>query len=378
MRNIMTPDQSPQQTNTPISVGGVGMGQNIGLADQPAPASIQDILNATDFSQANATGQPLNLPSLSTEANRKLHEALDMMPRRSDYKPSKFRKVLSSLASLDAKDPETQQRAIEEIQYKPYYDDLGDWQTHVQALMKGASAEDQLNISNRLMALGGIKAQQANRKLDQGDTALDIKQQEADARAYRIDAYAKHLNWLQDHPKWQQMKMPSGYTGNAVFYNPDDPTQTEDSGIRQNDITPDKLANIRADAETKAAQIRADAEKESARIRGQYGIDIKKTPTAKEANETPAQRKVRLYNRANQAINEHPEWKNYIRMDPEGRTGSFEVVPPGNKTWRNITGDATNYEKLHDDIYDYIYGASGDTPTSGLADNPAGLNIPKK
>jgi len=351
MRNIMTPSAplAQQSDSTPIAAGGIGMNQNIGLIDQPAPAaSISDILNATDFAN-NPPKEGYQIPGLSDEMAKKLQEALDMMPQRGDYKPSKFRKIIASVASVGAKDPEEQQRVISEIQDKPYNQDMQDWLTHVGALMKGATVEEQRNINARLIGLGIIKANQGDVKLGQGQQKLDQGQQKLDIENATSQARIDHLKWLEEHPDWKPLQTKGG---NRILYNPKDPTQTHDTGVPVGSSTDVALENLRQKGREAIANIRAAAEIAAAKERGAQARETKAAPGTK--NETSQQKKVRLYNRAQQALNEHPEWKDYIQMDPQGRTGSFEVVAPS-AGW--FASDATKktLEDTRDAIYDYIY-----------------------
>jgi hypothetical protein len=365
MRNIMAPSaDSAQQTNTPIPAGGIGMGQNIGLADQSQPqVDINDLLNAQDAAAIGAGKKPF-VPEMSNVMSQKLQQALDMMPQRGDYKPSKFRKIMASIASVDAKDPISQQQAIDDIQYKPYYQDMNDWMTHVNALMKGASEEDKANLNARIYGLTGIKLGQNQQKLGQNQQGLDIKQADSDAKI-------AHLKWLEEHPDWKPIQTKGG---NRIFFNPKDPTQTYDSGIPTGSSTDTDLENLRQKGRQAIANTRAAAEIAAAKERGEQARETKKTPTAKQANETPQQTRIRLYNNAVRAINEHPEWKDYITIDPEGRTNDFQVNPPANG-WFTSGPDREKNKQIHDAIYDYIYGSQ---PVAATGGDPGGLGLPPK
>src|SRR5215467_435758 len=336
MRNVLAPGAPQQQSQS----GGIDLSTT-------QPLTAEDILNVNDAAKLGAQ-QPINtrdnnVPPLSHEMQQKLQQALDMMPRRGDYKPTTFRKIMSSLASLDAKDPMQQQQVIDQIQYKPYYQDMDDWMTHVRALMQGATEEDRANVNLRILGLTG-------RKLDQGDIRLGQQQETADAMANRQRAYADHLKWLDTHPKFSYRPIPGG---NVIGFNSVDPTDTSDTGISSGLLTSRQLENLKQGGRVALETMRGIIAENVARIRGEQARQTKQTPTGKA--ETPQERRIRYLNRAIQGVNKHPEWKDYIRFTRDSGTGNndFEINPPREGNWFK---DARTKE-LHDEIYSYIYGS---------------------
>jgi hypothetical protein len=371
MRNVLGPGpfQQPQQQNQNVTPTAAGL---FDQSQQDSTPTNIDILNAQDMASqpvAPAGTPKRELPNITTEFSKKLQDALDMMPQRGDYKPSKFRKIIGGIASLSAKDPVEQQQVIDEIQNKPYYLDMQDWMTHVNALMKGASEEDRQNTFKRLAYMGIIGAEQKDR-------GLDIKEGEAKTRADRAKAYADHIAWQDSHENWKPI-IPKDGTRPIIFFNPAHPEETYESPFKTGDMGPEALEKLRQTGRVDLANIRGGYAEEVARIRGD---EARKTGAAKVgANETPQQRRIRYLNRAIQAVNEHPEWKDYIRFTRDSATGNndFEINPPRDDTfWRK--GESKD---LHDQIYQYIYGSenAGQQPVqpnqSPLRD-PGGVRKP--
>lgn len=339
MRNLFQPDQAAQQ----LPSGNIGMNQGLQQPPvvQPQPGGSPSVdINAILSGMTNATPAE-TLGPLSDVMSKKLQSAIDMMPQRGDYKPSKFRKALAGIASLSAQNPEQQQKVIEDIQYKPYEQDMNDWLTHVRALMEGASEEDKQNINRRFMALG------------LGN--LDIRGRQAATAEERVQAYAAHQNalnehikWLETHPKWQKIERKGG---NIYYWNPEDPAaEPYDSGLPSGRDTDDEIQKKMTERATEVANINARSRLET------------KQATPGRAGETPAQRKIRLANNARQALSDHPEWTPYIKMDPNDKD-AFEVTPPPTGWFAKPVDKQT-----HDNIYDYIYNTHPEAenqPTAG-------------
>ena len=127
-------------------------------------------------------------------------------------------------------------------------------------------------------------------------------------------------------------------------------------GVRQGDRK--EIQSIRQSDRLKAITARAEA----------------KPSTAKA--ETPQAKQQRIYNRAVEAINKHPEWRAYIDVDKIRKVPDI-LTPQGKKAglgkWFGGTDTPPGDPKVAKEILDYIYGDE----SASVTDKPANPNRQK-
>lgn len=316
---------------------------------------------------------------------------INTMPQRSQYEPSKFKKIMAAVAGLGAGGPAAYSNGAA-LGYKsdvpsglkiqqgildmPFNKAMSDWEDKEKPLLESARLENARNTNERLTRSNERTAtirdrtvtrqidrdrelaDEANKKIGQGQQKIDIAKQRATAYVYGKE----HPNHVYKEDK----------NGNVYSINPQDNTVEV---LYDDDGMPIKSAHLPEEMKLKiqhnnriseidesGSQTRKTEEtKQTDRLalEDKKNTDILTRPDKRGSpvkNETPAQKKVRLYNLAAEARNKNPDWKNYIKLSPGN---NFTINIPEGKSglfgWNKADGGNA---KTATAINDFIYGST--------------------
>lgn len=266
-------------------------------------------------------GQPGQSPDTNNDTfghNKfadELFKLISQMPNREENKPSLLRKIGSAIVGI-GEGPQAQ----EEFKDKPFNEKMTDWGTKFGATSQAATLENQ----NRTRQL----QERAQTRLEQSA-----------AERRNVDQWKQELAvYKRDHPNHI---FKTGADGYVYAINPQDPSKATKTNVKSNDLTFEDREQLNVDkAENAAAnkpgrfQIHQTLNSDGSpgpviriNLDTNEGEEIKMAGSdsgiAPIKGDTASQAKTRLQSKANQAIQEHPEWKNFITTDPN--TGQVSV-----------------------------------------------------
>lgn len=141
--------------------------------------------------------------------------------------------------------------------------------------------------------------------------------------------------------------------------------------ITPTDIDTGKLSDV----EKANLKLEGSLQEIQAKLKGARDLEKERYPNGRPSSNTnpsDTQRFIKYFNKANQAINEHPEWKDYLEVDPSTKT--FKVQAPS-----SFLGMGGGDPNIVHQINEFIYGADSSIPSATPNDKdatPAGA--PKK
>lgn len=331
-------------------------------------------------------------PELKDVEFEKFVNLINSLPQRQDYAPSKFRRISAAIAGMGSGGPATYdhgaalgfksnvpeglkvQQAINE---QPYERALSDWELKAKPELEAAKLENSRNTNERVarynMNTASIRDRTLSRQINadsvkerQGDEKLNQNQQRIDVSKQRANSYT----YDKEHPNHTYKEDKDG---NVYSINPKNNDveflYDDDGNFIKGSSLPDAMkmklqhSNRMSEIDESASQSRKtedrrETNRETLEDKKQgnrtSNILTRSGGTGSSKPESPSQRKVRLYNKAAEALNKHPEWAPYIALKtgnnfvitiPEGKTGLFGY---GAKSGGNA--------KTAQDINDYVYG----------------------
>ena len=262
---------------------------------------------------------------------------------------------------------------------------IDDWKLRTGALEKAASIESQLPgrraLAEQRIANANVIPQRENRLSREGQTRL-----EHGADRIEISRAKQSLDeWKAKNPNGK-VYAPKG--GNVVLINPltGEPT---DTGIPTGSLTDEdrikllgqqRLEQISAtgDERRETQQMIGDQRLEQIGASGDESRKTKQTIPGKNISSSvtdkpisPTQQKVQYQLKANQAIQERPEWSEFISINPN--SGMVEIEPPS-KTW---LGRQTGPSKeQYDEMVSYISGRNAKSVSNEIT-NPVTKPVTK-
>lgn len=254
----------------------------------------------------------------------------------------------------------------EAIMNTPYEKKVEDWKQRNAGLQKVAELQSKENPELDALHLAQARRlpQMENRLQTQGQSKIDISQQHQ-----QLD------EWKAKNPQGK-VYAPKG--GNVVIINPQTGEAT-DTGIPSGTLSDERRIRLTGDIKSgqitqqgdiKSGQIEQQGNIRSGQIGQQHenrlgeisasGEQARETKgtlgagtTKPLGSESATQTKTRLQLRANEAIQEHPEWQGFIKINPNN--GMVDIEPPG-KTWYGAQSGPD--KATHDEIVSYIRGQS--------------------
>lgn len=376
--NLLTQGMAPK-TNPPQGFGGLFPAQTM---SQPQTDPGQSPPQNGDL---NTIAQIFGHPNTTQFDN--LSNLVGNIPQRSDFKPpSGLQSILQGITALGSNvgpagmwggNPvgikANPMGAFADRQYlkdEPYNQAIGDFKTKEEPLAKLAQMESTRNTTDRTIANNILSQKLGQDKLDETtrNDNLKDKQKEDDRkiRQQRADAYEYKVN----HPNSIIKEDNQGYFISV------DPQTNQTEYLLDKEGDPIKSSNL--DERAKLNIMHQNRMGEIAAT-GANAIKTKATPSGTPPSvrqPTETDKKTGLLNKANQAINEHPDWAPYIHMM---QGGTFRVAAPdssgalyGLMKGRDTSGDA----KTLNDINQYIYGTQQLKPMSShnsVNNDPLGI-----
>lgn len=339
----------------------------------------------------------------NTQASDRLNQLNSMYPTRE--KPSAMRRIASALTGVGY-GPEAGQEVLD----RPFNDKLNDWKNQIGPAYQAAQVERSGNVNERTLAYQTIAAELRQRAIDNKDKVDNSKLEIANNRA-------KVYEYKSKHPDWKQINSKGG---TIVFVNPLDPNDMVDTGVSSGTLTDRDRINLeskddlneiaaRGTEARKTEGVRQTGRESLAERRGWttanipdpndpsrlIGVRINQDTgevqpitlggkgvgavtgkgTGGSGNgkeELPTQTRVRQFNKARQAYNEHPEWQKWIKLDNPGNS-DFTIKPPSTSMW-NSGPEKDEYTKM----YQYIYGTNPTAPTGNTPAIQEPANVMRK
>lgn len=163
-----------------------------------------------------------------------MQQMISQFPTRN--RPGALQKIAASIAGIGGGP-----QAADEFAYKPYYQNLQDWQSKFGPIEKGAAEERMQNVNMRQIAALLLRDRATQRGLDIKEQTEAEKERSAlvkeDISGRRADAYI----FDKEHPDWK----PEHVSGQTLKYrNPKDPTQFFDTGLSDDHLSDADKINL--------------------------------------------------------------------------------------------------------------------------------------
>ena len=272
----------------------------------------------------------------------------------------------------------------------PYDQKVEDWKLRTGALEKAANIESQLP-ARRAMARyretqADILPQREGRLGREGENRaqLGVDKLELDKQKLALN------EWKARNPNGRVIPVKGG---NVIVVNPQT-GEALDTGINSGILSDEERVNLTGEKRLEQigaqGQVRKDVQGmigdqrlEQIDASGEESRRTKQTIPGKAASVTgtgidkpllPAQEKTRLQLKANEATQEHPEWAEFISIDPNNGMVKIEPPNPG-KFW-----DSGPSKEMYDEMIKYISGEKKASPTAVPAKTtaPAATKAPAK
>lgn len=282
------------------------------------------------------------------------------MPTRTN--PHPLRAIGTGLYSYLQPKPLNVEQAGD-VLYLPHERRMVDWENKAKALTAAANIEKTLESNRALAAQRRAQAEQGIPALAAQRTARaeDIPQR------LQLDRAKHELNqWKTRNPNGKVVA-PKG--GNITVINPQT-GEAIDTGVPTGSLTDEERINLTSEKRTEQIGTIGEQQRQTLGQRGEQalkeiaarGTEARKTRAttsggAGTTSQLPTQQKVAAQLRANQAIQEHPEWADFIEVNPN--TGMVQILPAGDR-WFGSDLDVDTRNQ----IIAYLGGApTAKTPT---------------
>lgn len=245
-----------------------------------------------------------------TSASTRLNELLNQYPQRE--KPGFLQKLVASLSGFGGGP-----QAADKVLYGGYDRQVQDWQNRVKPISELADQERYLNQNQRILAnqmIGrelDVRKQTHKEKVDERNIAIREKR----AAAYEFKARNPNMQIKQDsegnfigiNPQTGQMAYVTDSQGNRVNGRE---LSWED---KQNILQENALERINRSAEVGLGRIQAS---------GEQARETKAAPNYDDLNpdkivkpQSPSEQRTARTLAAEQLLDEHPDWEEYIQFD---------------------------------------------------------------
>lgn len=332
-QNVMNPPQRQHMTYPKSTLS--GLHKALEIAAEPSPL---------EKNRVWVDGNAYQKQNVITDAQGQKHYVTNV------HEPSFGSQVMRAMpASIEG---------ATDILNQPYADSVEDWKLKNEGLSKAAAAESQMALAN-----------QRNTTAANQGRALDIKEMDANTRAY--------IASLKDLPESVKQRMLQDGRLTIAQYNAaaqyskqelsgqqamDRTIQTgkqnkelEDVRARHKGEQIDQQGRIRSSQITQQGNIRSGQIAQQGDItsgqitqRGEQARQTKAAPSgaAGATANIPSQRKIADQDKAVDLVNEHPEWDGMITINEHGFPEISKDIPP----------------ETYDAIYNEMYGV----PRSGV------------
>jgi len=330
-----------------------------------------------------------------TQALDALQAHLQAMPQRTE--PSMLRRIMGGLASMAATGPgtyyhgqpigiQTDPLAAQKISYgvanRPHLERMQDWERKLEPLEKMAEIEGRRGNWERLRESSIYNAQTRRQEVRRKEKYDEARVEDMEKRRKISQQRANAYDWSKRNPNRKMEEDKDGFlfTRNPETNQAEYVYDAEGEPIKGIHLTPQmrkdlKLGEIearkKADLEVVAARA-AEARKTKQTVPGVNPLSRSGRTPAGAKPESEASKQKRRVNRANQALLEHPEWKDIITIN----SGIVTVREPSG--WSSAAK-----KKMAKDARDYMLaGETSGTTEAGrvslLDPNGKEFTLPKE
>lgn len=276
----------------------------------------------------------------NTQAFDLLSQELSRMPQRNEN-PSIWRTIGGELIGMGAGlkplgivggqpigasfDPKMARESADQFIQKPYYDTMADIDKKVKMYEPMVESERSQNTINRQLfdaeenrKLARKTQERLEAKDEESARATGVREQQNERKLDTQNRLAEARVFAINNP---DMKPIVAENGEIVFVNPKEPNKQVKTGIIGQDLSDVEKAELEHSNRMKEIEARKNA-----------SIEVKRVPSAGtgtgEDGMSATQRTADIQNKIKQAYETHPEWRAYMRINPN--TNKYEIIPPKN------------------------------------------------
>lgn len=273
--------------------------------DSQGPQDFNGPQNTYDPDKNNITGRMAQLFQPKNTATQAFSDELSNQPDRSNYAPSKGRKLLAFASGLGTAspmgvvdgqpvgfrgNPEGAYDMARKVTDAPYNAAESQYEQKLKPLAIAASQEEKDNTNNRIAANNQLSREISDRSEKNREREVtrkenhdsDINDQNAaknDLAQQRIDAKNKALDFLHTHPNYKSFTGKDGY---LHFWNPEDPkSPTLKSDVQSGQMNDFDKINLHHDNTLNEIAARKDNSSDLEDQRQKNRLDLKNHPTAR-------------------------------------------------------------------------------------------------
>jgi hypothetical protein len=305
------------------------------------------------------TNNPQYQQTRDTDALRQL---ISQYPNREQYKPSILKRIGSGFIGVN-EGSKAQQSYLD----SGYDDAIADWKNQIAPAEDLANLERYGNTNSRQGLYQGeridIMRGELERKTAQGNARIAQNQEKIDQNQQKID----HVLAREDISESEKLALTNKYRKEQIKLKGDiDYTRQQLVGTQQQ-------ANIGAKGEVDKdiQELRGTQRIEQIGATGAQARTTKATPSGgtKATSQSEAQKKIGVQNRVGQAQREHPEWSDWITIDPN--TGQVNIENPSTGFFGRQTGPD---DKTYKEMQQYFGVQTGTSQND--ANVPSGAGTP--
>ena len=306
--------------------------------------------------------------------------------------PGKVDRIVAGLASI------TNPKAVENM-FAKTNQRRADWEDQIKATQPAMLQERETNRIARQDVTASNTNRIQRRKLNEEERKnKENERVRADrAAVYRMKNTRKDWKLANDDE-----------TGNIIAYNPNNPEETqfvmtpEGRPVKHGDLSDEDKIDAQVEGslsqiKERGAQDRLTQSQRPANSRlqslyddkggviGTYWVDGKnkviseatdadlgrvsttRPPAGSGAGESQTQRRARIFNNAQQAVNANPDYEKFITYKPDGMV---QLEGPESPKWYQIFGSSKPAKEQYEKLYDLIYGEKPEQTNAAGPNNP--------
>jgi len=318
-------------------------GFSAGLDYPPVPDFLQYLMkNSQDDPQSVPDANGMSVADMFNQrppehrANDALMDMISQMPQRQE--PSTYRNVLGALGGLREPDTAHALQAQDLIRYRPYYQQMGDWQAQLQPLQAAATQERYANANDTRFINYMLQRENAARRTDEQikkdenqrnywEGVLGNKKEELELRKTQLELQ----RYRNENPRAIVKALEDGTLIDASKHNAQ-PIMINGKPARVTSQA--QLQKLIANRTIEAIEARGEQTRENIGVAGDVREWVGKSLIEARPTLTEAQIRVNI----NRAMLAHPEWAKYYDVN----TKTFR--PPADT-------DPVILQQMNDEIY---------------------------
>lgn len=299
-------------------------------------------------------------PEFQNMATTRLMNLIGNMPQRGDS-VGKLDRIGGVLAGI-GQGPKAQ----EDFMYRNYNRKLGDWKAQVEPTLQAAQQERAMNTALSTSYTANRRADIQDKRADTYNNRV-LSQNEKDRATVDIQRKAQALKETIAGRPDLTWKLDENNEIVGLDNRGGPPVK---SGIKSNELSDTQKLQIGLSNALTRITASADAKAGLAGLENELGI---KRDAAKITAENapgnlkpiqPSQQKIENYNRAQQAVNTHPEWRQYIKLGDPAANDFNVTAPPSRMRFgglRDTSGIEAADTKDYEAMMTFIYGPNWKT-----------------